>query len=45
VNTCQFARHQGNRCVEEFGEREQLAGDPASRFAALLRTGMEEVLA
>ena len=31
--------------VCEFGERQQLAGDPASRFYQLLETGMEEVLA
>ncbi len=29
----------------EFGPREQLAGDPASRFYHLLQTGMAEVLA
>lgn len=29
----------------EYGAREHLAHDPASRFAALLRTGLEEVLA
>jgi ATP-binding cassette, subfamily B, bacterial len=29
----------------EHGERTQLAADPASRFATLLRTGLEEVLA
>ena len=32
-------------CVAECGEREQLAGDPASRFYGLLQTGLEEVLA
>ncbi len=31
--------------ISEFGQRDQLAGDPASRFAGLLRTGLEEVLA
>jgi len=31
--------------VAEFGERRTLAADPASRFSALLATGMEEVLA
>jgi len=31
--------------VVEFGDREALAADPTSRFARLLRTGMEEVLA
>jgi ATP-binding cassette subfamily B protein len=31
--------------VVEFGERVALAADPSSRFARLLRTGMEEVLA
>lgn len=31
--------------VVEFGERRALAADPASRFATLLRTGMEELLA
>ncbi|MDP9382759.1 MAG: ABC transporter ATP-binding protein/permease [Chloroflexota bacterium] len=31
--------------VVELGERERLASDPNSRFAQLLRTGMEEVLA
>jgi ATP-binding cassette subfamily B protein len=31
--------------VVEYGEREALAADPRSRLAALLRTGMEEVLA
>jgi ATP-binding cassette subfamily B protein len=29
----------------EFGAREALAADPDSRFSALLRTGMEELLA
>lgn len=29
----------------EFGKRTALAGDPSSRFSALLRTGMEEALA
>jgi ABC-type multidrug transport system fused ATPase/permease subunit len=29
----------------EYGSREGLAGEPGSRFAGLLRTGMEEVLA
>jgi ATP-binding cassette, subfamily B, bacterial len=31
--------------IVEYGPREQLAADPASRFAQLLQTGMEEVLA
>jgi ABC-type multidrug transport system fused ATPase/permease subunit len=31
--------------VVEFGPRAELAADPASRFARLLETGMEEVLA
>jgi ABC-type multidrug transport system fused ATPase/permease subunit len=31
--------------VVEHGPREALAGDPESRFATLLRTGMEELLA
>ena len=31
--------------VIEYGPRAALAADPASRFASLLRTGMEEVLA
>ncbi len=31
--------------VVEFGPREQLAADPASRFSSLLRAGMAEVLA
>ena len=31
--------------VVEFGERAALAADPASRFAGLLRTGLEELLA
>ncbi|HUU61375.1 MAG TPA: ABC transporter ATP-binding protein [Acidimicrobiia bacterium] len=31
--------------VAEWGPRAALAADPASRFSALLRTGMEEVLA
>jgi ATP-binding cassette subfamily B protein len=35
---------EGGRKVEE-GEREALAADPDSRFATLLRTGLEEVLA
>jgi ABC-type multidrug transport system fused ATPase/permease subunit len=30
--------------VVEFGQREALARDPESRFASLLRTGLEEVL-
>jgi ATP-binding cassette subfamily B protein len=30
--------------VREYGPRVALAGDPSSRFAALMRTGMEEVL-
>jgi ATP-binding cassette, subfamily B, bacterial len=35
---------EGGRVVE-FGERPRLAADPGSRFAGLLRTGMEEALA
>jgi ATP-binding cassette subfamily B protein len=31
--------------VIEFGPRQQLAADPASRFYHLLQTGIEEVLA
>ncbi len=31
--------------IREFGPREALANDPTSRFAQLLRTGMEEALA
>ena len=31
--------------VAELGPRASLAADPSSRFAALLRTGLEEVLA
>ena len=31
--------------IKEHGERASLAGDPGSRFAGLLRTGLEEVLA
>jgi ABC-type multidrug transport system fused ATPase/permease subunit len=31
--------------IREYGEREALRGDSRSRFAELLRTGMEEVLA
>ncbi|HEY6103594.1 MAG TPA: ABC transporter ATP-binding protein, partial [bacterium] len=31
--------------IIEHGERVRLAADPASRFASLLRTGLEEVLA
>ena len=31
--------------VREYGDRRQLAADPASRFSQLLQTGMEEVLA
>ena len=34
---------EGGR-IREYGEREALRGDPGSRFAELLRTGMEEVL-
>ena len=34
----------GGRVVE-YGPRERLASDPASRFAGLLRTGLEEALA
>jgi ATP-binding cassette subfamily B protein/ATP-binding cassette subfamily C protein len=32
-------------CTVEWGEREQLAHDPGSRFYHLLQTGLEEVLA
>ena len=35
---------EGGR-VAEFGERAALAADPDSRFARLLRTGLEELLA
>lgn len=31
--------------VSEYGDRKQLAADPGSRFAQLLQTGLEEVLA
>ena len=31
--------------IKELGAREALAGDPESRFAGLLRTGLEEILA
>ncbi|MCG8350431.1 MAG: hypothetical protein MI924_21915, partial [Chloroflexales bacterium] len=31
--------------IVEAGARRQLASDPASRFATLLRTGLEEILA
>ena len=31
--------------VREYGDRRALASDPSSRFSALLRTGLEEVLA
>ena len=31
--------------VAEYGPRQQLAGDDGSRFAQLLQTGLEEVLA
>jgi ABC-type multidrug transport system fused ATPase/permease subunit len=34
-----------NGRVVEWGRREALASDPASRFSALMRTGMEEALA
>jgi len=34
---------EGGR-IAEFGDRRALAGDPASHFAQLLRTGLEEVL-
>jgi ATP-binding cassette subfamily B protein len=30
--------------IQEYGAREELARDPGSRFAAMLRTGLEEVL-
>jgi ATP-binding cassette, subfamily B, bacterial len=33
-----------NGRVQEFGRRAQLAANPDSRFAQLLRTGLEEVL-
>jgi ABC-type multidrug transport system fused ATPase/permease subunit len=33
-----------NGRIVEYGRREVLAADPESRFAALMRTGMEEVL-
>lgn len=32
-------------CVVEYGDRQRLAADPATRFHGLLQTGMEEVLA
>ena len=35
---------EGGRVVE-YGQRERLAADPSSRFAGLLRTGLEEALA
>ena len=35
---------EGGR-VEEYGPRDILARDPASRFARLLRAGLEEALA
>ncbi|MFT3893660.1 MAG: ATP-binding cassette domain-containing protein [Anaerolineales bacterium] len=31
--------------IQEFGTRQELAADPGSRFSALLKTGLEEVLA
>jgi ATP-binding cassette, subfamily B, bacterial len=31
--------------VQEYGNRQQLAADPQSRFYQLLQTGLEEVLA
>ena len=31
--------------IQEFGVRQRLLADPASRFSALLKTGLEEVLA
>ena len=31
--------------IREFGRREELAADPASRFSVLMKTGMEDVLA
>jgi len=31
-------------CITEFGDRQDLVADPTSRFAELLRTGMQEVL-
>ncbi len=34
---------EGGRVVE-YGPREPLEGDPSSRFAALLRSGLESVL-
>ena len=33
-----------NGRIQEFGPRAELAGDPGSRFAQLLRTGLEELL-
>ena len=30
--------------VSEYGDRQQLAADPGSRFYQLLQTGLEEVL-
>ncbi|MBX3012390.1 MAG: ABC transporter ATP-binding protein [Caldilineaceae bacterium] len=35
--------HDG--CIQEQGDRQQLANDPTSRFYALLQTGLTEVLA
>jgi ABC-type multidrug transport system fused ATPase/permease subunit len=34
-----------NGRIHEHGQRQTLANDPASRFYALLQTGLEEVLA
>ena len=31
--------------IREFGRREELAADPASRFSVLMKTGMEDILA
>ena len=31
-------------CITEFGDRQDLVADPTSRFAELLRTGLQEVL-
>ena len=31
--------------IQEFGARQDLLADPASRFSVLLKTGLEEVLA
>jgi ABC-type multidrug transport system fused ATPase/permease subunit len=31
--------------IQEFGSRDDLLGNPASRFSSLLKTGLDEVLA